>query len=48
METATSMEDPLEEEMAAHWYAHLGNPMGREAWRATVYGIAKSRIRLSD
>ena len=42
METATSMEDPLEEEMAAHSYAHLGNPMGREAWRATVHGVAKS------
>ena len=22
--------------------------MGREAWRAAVHGVAKSRIRLSD
>ena len=33
-------EDPLEKEMATHssilaW----GNPMDREAWRATVHGI---------
>ena len=25
----------------------LGNPMGRGAWRATVYGVAKSRTRLT-
>ena len=23
-------------------YSHLGNPMDRGAWRATVYGVAKS------
>ena len=26
----------------------LKNPMGRGAWRATVYAVAKSRTRLSD
>ena len=26
----------------------LGNPMDREAWQATVHGITKSQIRLSD
>ena len=36
-------EDPLEESMATHssilaW----GMPMNREAWRATVHGVAKS------
>ena len=25
----------------------LGNPMGRETWRATVHGVAKSWTRLS-
>ena len=42
-------EDPLEEDMATHssilaWRI----PMDREAWRATVHGIAKSRTRLRD
>ena len=42
-------EDPLEEEMATHssilaWE----NPMDREAWQATVLGIAKSQTGLSD
>ena len=23
-------------------YSHLGNPMDRGAWRATVHGVAKS------
>ena len=32
--------DPLQ-------YSCLGNPMDREAWWATVHGVAKSRIRLS-
>ena len=27
-------------------YSCLGNPMDRGAWRATVYGVAKSRTRL--
>ena len=26
----------------------LENPMDRGAWQATVHGVAKSRIRLSD
>ena len=30
------------------WYSCLGNPMGRGAWRATVHGITKSHIRLSN
>ena len=29
-------------------YSCLGNPMDREAWRATVHGTAKSRTPLSD
>ena len=29
-------------------YSCLGNPMDREAWRATVHGISKSWTRLSD
>ena len=42
-------EDPLEEGMATHssilaWRI----PMDRGAWRATVHGVTKSQIRLSD
>ena len=42
-------EDPLEEEMATHssilaWE----NPISRGAWQATVHGVAKSGIQLSD
>ena len=42
-------EDPLEEGMATHssllaWRI----PMDGGAWRATVHGVAKSPIRLSD
>ena len=29
-------------------YYCLENPMGRGAWQATVYGVAKSRHRLND
>ena len=29
-------------------YSCLENPMDREAWQATVHGVAKSRTRLSD
>ena len=41
-------EDPLEKGIATHssilaWRI----PMGLGAWRATVYGVAKSWIRLS-
>ena len=28
-------------------YSFLGNPMDREAWRATVHGIAKNRTQPS-
>ena len=42
-----SREDPLEKEMALQ-YSCLGNPMDRGAWQATVHGVAKSRIQLSD
>ena len=28
-------------------YFCMGNPMDREAWRATVHGVAKSQTRLS-
>ena len=43
-------EVPLEEGMAIHSLEHscLENPVDREAWRATVCGVAKSRTRLSD
>ena len=42
-------EDPLEEGMATHssilaWRI----PMDREAWQATVHGVAKSQTQLSD
>ena len=29
-------------------YCCLENPMDREVWRATVHGVAKSWIQLSD
>ena len=29
-------------------YSCLGNPMDREAWWATIHGVAKSQTRLSD
>ena len=29
-------------------YSGLENPMDRAAWRATVYGVAKSQTRLND
>ena len=29
-------------------YSCLGNPMDREAWQATVHGVATSRTQLSD
>ena len=42
-------EDLLEKEMTTHssilaWRI----PMDRETWRATVHGVEKSRIQLSD
>ena len=42
-------EDPLEKEMETPLqYSCLENPMDGEAWWATVYGVTKSRTRLSD
>ena len=43
------LEDPLEEDMAAHssilaWRI----PMDSGAWQTTVHGVAKSGKRLSD
>ena len=29
-------------------YSCLGNPMDREAWQATVHGVEKSWIQLSN
>ena len=42
-------EDPLEKGTAIH-YSILAwkNPKDREAWQATVHGVKKSWIRLSD
>ena len=40
-------EDPLEKELNPLEYSCLGNSMGREAWWATVYGIAKSQTGVS-
>ena len=41
-------EDPLEKEMATHSsILNLGNPMDRGAWQVIVYGVTKSRTRLS-
>ena len=34
-------EDPLEKGLTTHQYSCLGNPMDREAWWATVHGVAK-------
>ena len=39
--------DPLKEEMATQ-YSCLENPVDREAWQATVYGVTKSRTQLSN
>ena len=29
-------------------YSYLENPMDREAWQATVYGVAKSQTQTED
>ena len=29
-------------------YSYLENPIDREAWRAAIHGVAKSRTRLSN
>ena len=39
-------EDPLEKEMATHSSSCLENPMEREAWWATVHGVAKTWTQL--
>ena len=31
-----------------HQYSCLGNPMDRGTWPATIHGVAKSQIRLSN
>ena len=42
-------EDSPEEEMATHsCISCLENPMDRGTWGATVHGVTKSGIRLSD
>ena len=42
-------EDPLEKEMTTHSNILTSkNPIERGAWWATVHGVAKSRMRLSD
>ena len=44
-----SWEDPLEEGMATHTGIFAWRiPMDRGAWQATVHGVAKSWIQLSD
>ena len=34
---------PGEENCNPLWYSCLGNPMDREAWRATVHGVSRVR-----
>ena len=41
-------EDPLEKEIATHSFSCLENPMDRGAWWATVRGVPKSWIALSN
>ena len=43
------LEDPLEEEMATHSNTlALENSMDREAWQATVHGVARSQTLLKQ
>ena len=39
-------EDPLEEEIST--YTCLGNPMYRGIWWATIHGLTKNEVQLSD
>ena len=39
---------PREENGNPLQYSCLGNPVDREAWRAAVHGVPKSRTRLRD
>ena len=42
-------EDPLEKGIINPlWYSCLENPMNREAWQATVHGVANSWTQLND
>ena len=41
-------EDPGEGNGNPFQYSCLGNPMDRGAWQATVHGVGKSWIQLSD
>ena len=42
-------EDPLEEDTATHFSILAWRiPMDREAWHATVHGVARSRTQPSD
>ena len=41
-------DDPLEKEMATHSNILAGGPIDRGAWWATVHGVAKSRMWLSN
>ena len=41
-------EDPLEEKVTTHSSILAQKPMDREAWKATVQGVAKSQTYLSD
>ena len=38
-----NQEDPLEKEMATHSSSCLENSNDREAWWATIHGVAKNR-----
>ena len=43
-----SRRSPREGDGNPLWYTCLENPMDREAWRATIHGVAKSQTQLSD
>ena len=43
-----SWEDPQGEGIATHSSSCLENAMDRGAWWATVHGVAKSQIQLSE
>ena len=44
----TSGRAPVEENGSPLQYPCLENSMDREAWQASVHGVAKSRTQLSD
>ena len=46
---ASNIEDDVEKEMAAYSSIFAWRiPMDREAWQATVHGVAKTQTQLSD